>query len=246
MRNILATVWRPMRGVTIKPIGEGRFMFHFFHFLDVKRVLDGSLWSFNNHPLILHHLQKGEHPLRVSLNKLPFLVQIYDLPHGFISEKVGIQLGNFVGKFLEYDKSNHGAAWMSYVRIRVEVDTVSPLKCWKKIAQKNGEPFVVNFKYEKLNTFCFVCGLLGHPENFCEIRYASSEIEPKHEWGPFLKAPDRRGRHVVVNRWLRETSDGGSEEGEPQMGREAGQGVSGVGQFNSGKFDKNNVTGGGD
>ncbi|KAL8498187.1 hypothetical protein ACS0TY_021501 [Phlomoides rotata] len=87
---------------------------------------------------------------------------IYDLPHGYISEKVGVQLGNFVGKFMEYDKSNHGAAWLSYVRIWVEIDTMSPLKCWKKISQKNGEPFLVHLKYEKLGTFCFVCGLLGH------------------------------------------------------------------------------------
>ncbi|KAL8473992.1 hypothetical protein ACS0TY_030732 [Phlomoides rotata] len=141
-----------MQGVTIKPVGEGRFMFQFYHFLDVKRVLDGSPWSFNNHPLILHPLQKGEHPHRVPLNKLPFWVQIYDLPHGFISKKEGIQLGNFVGKFLEYDKSNRGAAWMSYTRIRVEVDTAIPLRRWKKITQKNGESFVHNSSFNAGNS----------------------------------------------------------------------------------------------
>ncbi|KAL8519502.1 hypothetical protein ACS0TY_010437 [Phlomoides rotata] len=145
---------------------------------------------------------------------------------------------------MEYDKSNHGA-WMSYVRIRVEIDTTSPLKRWKKIAQKNGEPFFVHFKYEKLSTFCFVCGLLGHTKNLCEVRYASSEIKPKREWGLFLKAPDRRGRQVVANIWLRESSDGGSNEGVPQKEKGAGRGVFGVGQFNLGKFDKNNETGGG-
>ncbi|KAL8528879.1 hypothetical protein ACS0TY_006375 [Phlomoides rotata] len=193
-----------------KPIGEGRFLFQFFHGLDVKIVLDGCPWSFNNHPLLLHLLRKGEHPQRVPLNKLQFWVHIYDLPHGYISEKVGVQLGNFIGKFLEYDKSNHGAAWLSYMRIRVELDTMSPLKRWKKISQKHGEPFLVHFMYEKLGTFCFVCGLFGHTENFCKVRYESSEVEPKRDWGLFLKAPDRGGRQVVGNRWLRESPVEGS------------------------------------
>ncbi|KAL8493878.1 hypothetical protein ACS0TY_024880 [Phlomoides rotata] len=133
MRNTLASVWKPVRGVSIKAIGEGRFLFQFFHVLDVKRILEGSPWSFNNHPLVLHSLLKGDHPHRVPLNKVPYWVQIYDLPHGFITEKVGVQLGNFVGKFLEYDNSNHGASWMTYMRIRVEVDTKIPLKRWKKV-----------------------------------------------------------------------------------------------------------------
>ncbi|KAL8472345.1 hypothetical protein ACS0TY_029530 [Phlomoides rotata] len=65
MKNMLATVWRPMRGVTIQLIGEGRFLFQFFHVLDVIRVMTGSPWFFNNHPLIIHLLRKGEHPQRV-------------------------------------------------------------------------------------------------------------------------------------------------------------------------------------
>ncbi|KAL8465081.1 hypothetical protein ACS0TY_034541 [Phlomoides rotata] len=42
MKNTLSTIWRPMRGVSIKPIGEGRFLFQFYHVLDVKRILNGS------------------------------------------------------------------------------------------------------------------------------------------------------------------------------------------------------------
>ncbi|KAL8496806.1 hypothetical protein ACS0TY_020473 [Phlomoides rotata] len=233
MKNVLATVWRPMRGVTIRPIGEGRFLFQFFHILDVNRVLTGSPWFFNNHPLILHLLRKGEHPHQVPLNRLPIWVQVYDLPHGFISERVGIQLGNFFGKFMEYGKSNLGAAWLSYVRIKVEIETSNPLKRWKRIAQKNGESFLVHFKYEKLGIFCFVCGHLGHMENFYEVRYLSSEVEPKREWGPFLRAPKRGGRKVVLNRWLRGPMTGGSSEGLGQTVDEAmGQGVAAGGQFN--------------
>ncbi|KAL8533483.1 hypothetical protein ACS0TY_009761 [Phlomoides rotata] len=237
MKNLLATVWRPMRGVTIRSIGEGRYLFQFYHILDVQRVVAGSPWFFNNHPLIIHPLRKGEHPQRVPLNNLPLWVQIYELPHGFISEKVGIQLGNFLGKFLEYDKSNLGAAWLNYMRIQVEIDTSLPLKRWKKIAQKSGEPFLVTFKYKKLGLFCFVCGILGHTENFYEVRYTSSEVEPKREWGPFLKAPEKGTRRVVSNRWLREEKTGGYFEGMGLGEEGGGQGSTSVGQGSRGGLD---------
>ncbi|KAL8468363.1 hypothetical protein ACS0TY_031547 [Phlomoides rotata] len=42
MKNMMATVWKPIRGVTIRSIGEGRYLFKFFHSLDVQRVMAGS------------------------------------------------------------------------------------------------------------------------------------------------------------------------------------------------------------
>ncbi|KAL8536022.1 hypothetical protein ACS0TY_011600 [Phlomoides rotata] len=195
MKNTLASVWRPMRGVSIKPIGKGRFLFQFHHTLDVNRILEGSPWSFNNHPLVLHSLQRGDHPLRVPLNKLPFWVQ--------------------------YDSSNRGAAWMTFMRIRVEVDTNISLKRWKKVGHRAGGSFLVHFKYEKLNSFCFVCGLLGHTENYCEIRFASTNVMPKREWGTFLRAPDRRGNMGESSRWLRGTSSGLQDGGVARSASES-------------------------
>ncbi|KAL8511674.1 hypothetical protein ACS0TY_018189 [Phlomoides rotata] len=147
-----------------------------------------------------------DHPLRMSLNKLPFWVQVYDLPHGYFTKRVGKQLGDYIGKFLEYDGSNRGAAWMTFIHIRVEIDTCIPFKRWKKVGHR-ARSFLVHLKYETLNSFCFVCGLLGHTKNFCEIRFTSPDVIPKMEWGIFLKAPNRRGNVGESNRWLR---DGGA------------------------------------
>ncbi|KAL8524172.1 hypothetical protein ACS0TY_013949 [Phlomoides rotata] len=52
MKNTQTSVWRLMRGVSIKPIGEGRFLFQFYHMLDV-----------------------------------------YDLAHGYFTERVGVNWG---------------------------------------------------------------------------------------------------------------------------------------------------------
>ncbi|KAL8557335.1 hypothetical protein ACS0TY_004683 [Phlomoides rotata] len=111
------------------------------------------------------------------------------------------------------------------MRIRVEVDRDMSLKRWKKVGQKTGDSFIVRFKYEKLHTFCFVWGILGHTENFCEVRFSSPEVEPKREWGLFLKALDRHGRLLTSSKWLGEMSDVGSVVGgnnsEIEFGKEA-------------------------
>ncbi|KAL8548451.1 hypothetical protein ACS0TY_007670 [Phlomoides rotata] len=110
-RSRLATIWKLKRGVMIKEIWEDRFLFHFFHKLDLKQVVDRGSWTIGSHPLIFHHLKVGEIPL-----------QIYDLPICSFSEGVGCSLGNFISKFLEYDSSIRGLVWRMYMHVRVKLD----------------------------------------------------------------------------------------------------------------------------
>lgn len=116
-------------------------------------------------------------------------------------------LGNFIGKFLEYDDSNYVAVWRQFMRIRVVVDVDIPLKRCKRIKRPDGSSFVVSFKYEK-----FICGRLGHSESFCGQLFTSHEGEIKKEWGAWLKANDRRSQLSVGGKWLR--SEEGADSGK--------------------------------
>lgn len=82
-----------------------------------------------------------------------------------------------------------------------------PLKRCKRIRKPDGSTFTVNFKYERLHIFCFICGRLGHSERFCDQWFAAEEKEIKREWGVWLKVDDRRGTSLAGEKWLR------SEEG---------------------------------
>ncbi|XP_057779491.1 uncharacterized protein At4g02000-like [Salvia miltiorrhiza] len=183
----MASIWRPGKGVFMKDIGKGRFIFQFFHELDLKRVYEGGPWAFGNFPLILHRLRKGEFPLTVPLDILPFWVQIHDLLAGFLTEGVGKLLGNFIGTFMEYDSTNSSGVWRQYMRVRVGIRVTDPLKRFKKLKQKDGSTFTVNFKYERLNVFCFLCGRLGHSESFCELMFNEGSKDTVREWVLALK-----------------------------------------------------------
>ncbi|MBA0776537.1 hypothetical protein Gotri_011520 [Gossypium trilobum] len=57
-----------------------------------------------------------------------FYVQVYNLPPSFFSENVAKQLGNFIGRLLEYDTKPLSRGVKSYLRIKVELDVKRPLK----------------------------------------------------------------------------------------------------------------------
>ncbi|MFQ6620044.1 hypothetical protein Gotur_000817, partial [Gossypium turneri] len=122
MRSTMANLWHPVKGVQIRDLGEKRYLFQFFHIMDLERVIKGSPWTFNNHLLILHKLQRGEDPLNVPLIYSPLWVQLYNVPIGFVSKNLAIQMGNFIGQFMEYDGSSLGKDSRNFMRIRVKID----------------------------------------------------------------------------------------------------------------------------
>ncbi|MFQ6638511.1 hypothetical protein Gotur_015740, partial [Gossypium turneri] len=182
--------------------------------MDLERVLKGFPWTFNNHLLILYRLRWGEDPMQVPLVFTPFWVQKHDVPIGLFSENLAVNLGNFLGDFMEYDVSNIGKENRNFMRIRVQVDIRRPLKR-KKLIEFHGRKSYVCFKYERLTLFCFYCGKLGHNDSFCEAKMLIGvEIA---EMGCDLSIRAQSRRALTMNSvWLREDGErvtGGIHEG---------------------------------
>lgn len=67
----------------------------------------------------------------------------------------------------------------------------------------------VNFKYERLSTFCFVCGLMGHSDRDCNLVYANPEMDIPRAYGVWLRAPNRNtGNQNSGAKWLRSENKG--------------------------------------
>jgi hypothetical protein len=84
----------------------------------------------------------------------------------------------------------------------------------------------VKFKYEKLGIFCFVCGIMGHSENKCEVRFSMEQDDGVREWSAEIRAENRRQGGRLTSRWLREEGGGQREvrggEGSRQSQQPAG------------------------
>lgn len=181
MKSKLADVWKPAMRINIKVLKLRLYIFQFYHKDDMNWMMTNGTWSFDSAMFVTSTIPMSEDPTKVSLNEIDFLIQIHDLPSGYMAESVG--LGDFFGKFLIYDSSNSNSIWREYMHIRIRVDVRFSLKRKKKISRRNKTEFVVNCKYEKLGDFCFLCGLLSHTERFCKKRLEGDSSGLVKEWG---------------------------------------------------------------
>ncbi|KAL8127116.1 hypothetical protein AgCh_014146 [Apium graveolens] len=175
-------------------------------------VINGGSWTFDNAMLCLDVIPQGVDPLKVPLWFLNIWIQIHDLPSGFMSETVGLQLGNFFGEFLLYDAKNNTSIWKECMRIKIKIDVRKPLKRNKKINRKNVQEFVVTCKYERLGDFCFSCGMVSHTDRFCRRYIDKRDGDGTNEWGAWLREPSWRGAGQSSSKWLREEGDADWEE----------------------------------
>ncbi|CAH9086024.1 unnamed protein product [Cuscuta europaea] len=67
--------------------------------------------------------------------------------------------------------------------------------------KRAGVPIWIDLKYERLQHFCFICGLMSHTDRMCPKRFAFAE-EGKEEYGSWLHAGNRRGGSGRGSRWL--------------------------------------------
>ncbi|KAF4355439.1 hypothetical protein F8388_015193 [Cannabis sativa] len=92
---------------------------------------------------------------------------------------------------------------LEYLRVRVTVNIDIPLKRRMKLKKTGGEWFYANLKYEFVPTFCFICGIIGHSENFCHKLFDTPEEELVKPYGNFMRAPPRRKNYLLGAQYLR-------------------------------------------
>lgn len=153
-------------------------------------------------------LQNGENPRNVDLNTIDLWVQVHDLRISFMSEKILKGIGNYVGKFVDCCPNNFTGGWRDYMRIRVSIDLRVSLKRRMKIKMARDKWFWVNFKYESIPTFCFICGIFGHSEKFCSKLFEVPEGDIIRPYGSWMRAQFRNQIKPIGAKWLRSgTSD---------------------------------------
>ncbi|GAU32101.1 hypothetical protein TSUD_358070 [Trifolium subterraneum] len=227
----MADLWSPVKKVSIKEAKPGIFLFQFGHPLDMEAVIKGGPWTFDNYLLILEQIPLGMQIESIPLQHVDLWVQIHNLPIGLMKEKVGITLSNFIGKFVEYDQNNKSSFWRQYMRVKVRMDVHQPLKKDTRVKNIAGEWCTVNFKYEKLGIFCFVCGIMGHTERRCAVRYDMEVDNGIRGWSSEIRAELRKQGGRQTSRWLQDNhggsrvhdgSSGSQQQGENEPNIRAG------------------------
>ncbi|KAF4393426.1 hypothetical protein F8388_023230 [Cannabis sativa] len=79
IQHQLASLWKPGMGMFCKELGSNRFLFQFYHDVDINRVIDGSPWRCLRKLIIFDRLKAGDDPRSIPLSKLDIWVQIFNL-----------------------------------------------------------------------------------------------------------------------------------------------------------------------
>ncbi|XP_058748651.1 uncharacterized protein LOC131621633 [Vicia villosa] len=168
-RAFLSTMlgaWKLRNPVETQELNKNLFLFRFSTKRDLETVLRNGPWSFDRNILVLARVSGEEQPSELNMHFGVFWVRVYELPLMLRSESMARKLGGILGKFEEMDMKE---AYRNgrFLRIKVTLDLKQPLKRGTVVRFKE-KNLRVHFKYERLPTFCFVCGRLGHQLKDCE------------------------------------------------------------------------------
>lgn len=81
----------------------------------------------------------------------------------------------------------------------------------------------IKFKYERLPSFCFYCGIIGHTEKFCELLFDTTGETGNRKYDASLRATVRNQAQARRNQWLRSSDGGKLEAGETKTSSENGE-----------------------
>jgi len=117
------------------------------------------------------------------MNTTELWTQIHQLQFGFMDAKVGALVESHIGRMVRHDKENNHGSWRRFMRVLVEIVGEEPLQQDLVIEREEGANIKLVFKFEKLGKFCFICGAIGHMENFCSDKFESSSASSKKKKG---------------------------------------------------------------
>ncbi|KAK1399917.1 CCHC-type domain-containing protein [Heracleum sosnowskyi] len=218
MQHRMAALWRSGRGLYVKQLESNKFLFQFYHEIDIKRVIEGNPWTFGRFHLVMARLKEGENPREVEVKRMDLWVQLHGMNAGFMSQRVATDIGNYIGSYISGDPNNFVGVWREFLRIRVTLPLDIPIKRRMKIRKSEQEWCWVNFKYEAIPTFCFICGLIGHGERFCDKIFDIPMESIEKPYGAWLRADPRRKTHTLGAKWLR-NGGGMSMNNSGEMGK---------------------------
>ncbi|KAE8772429.1 hypothetical protein D1007_55565 [Hordeum vulgare] len=139
-------------------------------------------WLFRNRAVLLCPYDGFSIVEDVVFVHMPIWLQIHKLPDPYCKEKIMEKLSKGAGEILKMRLNDN--MHEDYVRVRVNNDIQQPLMKFVSIVRaKERQVYLVC--YEKLATFCKVCGLVGHEHTECGL---GIHDEKKLKYGDWLYA----------------------------------------------------------
>ena len=194
------------------------FQFKFSSRYQMEWVENGGPWNFENNLLLLCRWKKGLTSENITFTHSSFWVQLWGLPFELMTEVVGWDIGNSMGRFIELDKRANQFDQAKFLRIKVELPMDKPLRRGGNVVGMEGDKYWVHFEYERLPTFCFFCDKMGHDLKHCNACLDRQNVTP--QYGEWLRAS---GSSRGGNNGMKSFSFSSHNSGSVNQGKENGK-----------------------
>ncbi|XP_057723891.1 uncharacterized protein At4g02000-like [Arachis stenosperma] len=165
------------------------YQFFFQNETDLTRVLQSSPWLFHNEWLLLSRWIRNFNVNTPAFNSVELKLQLWNLLEHCKTTTLGTKIAERLGKVKECKMFTAKPGRSSFLKATIRMDILKPIKSGVFMGNKiNGRTWI-KFCYERLPTFCYYCGLIGHNENNCAQADLKDPNQPdKKEFGPWIRA----------------------------------------------------------
>ncbi|GMI95092.1 hypothetical protein HRI_003178500 [Hibiscus trionum] len=190
-----------MEIMALKP---GIFLFKVPTELNLESLLRHGPWLFDGEPIAMTLFRPTLSLDEYRFDTMTWWIRVYGLPLDKMTMSMASKIGACFGELDHVDCRQINENLGDYFRVKVELNITQPLL--RMVMLPNGEdgPRICPIQYEKLQKFCYFCGVLGH-----ELKLCPQEV-PKNEallYGPWLCFPvetrmqKQRARRRIVAAW---------------------------------------------
>ncbi|KAM1127252.1 uncharacterized protein LOC126626742 [Malus sylvestris] len=164
VRNILKSAWKEFGEIQINWVQDNLYVILVRDENIATRLLEQVPWGVMKQNLSVKRWTEDLAMEEIPMHMVLFWVQMKGIPPCLCSEGNLNRLANKCGDLLEVEDITKARG---FLRIRIMVDTTKPLVtgCW--VTRVGNKESWVEFQYERLQNFCYNCGIIGHPSIEC-------------------------------------------------------------------------------
>ncbi|XP_068331391.1 uncharacterized protein At4g02000-like [Pyrus communis] len=164
VRNILRATWKEMGEFEVKWAHGNTFIITVQDERSAERILSQVPWAVMKQNFSIKRWPPELAIEEIPMELVPFWVQIRGVPLCLCTETNVRRLAKEIGELMEIEDP---AKARGFLRVRVIINTKNPLAkgCW--IPRESNTDSWIEFRYERLQDFCYKCGRIGHANNEC-------------------------------------------------------------------------------
>ncbi|XP_039119690.1 uncharacterized protein LOC120255988 [Dioscorea cayenensis subsp. rotundata] len=161
VKAALLGLWKPYGVIHIADMPNGYLLIRCETESTKQQLLFKGPWSVNGLTLQLVPWQPYFEPAHTKLSRAMVWLQLHNLPVEFWDGETLESITESIGKLLKVDEFTSSLARARFARVCLEIDLSRPLKRGFWLEDGDSKVFVV-ILYERLPTFHYRCGIIGH------------------------------------------------------------------------------------